>query len=219
MHIVQRGHDRKSVFATDKDYLFYLANLQERAVELGVKIFSYCLMTNHVHLILAPGEHPDGISGLIKTVAARQTRYVNKREGRTGTLWEGRFKASLIDTDNYLLACHRYVDLNPIRAFMVGAPSDYRWSSYRYLSGDKSDDWLTPSPAYLALGQTASARAKAYRQFVRSDIADDELSTIRGALQRNQVTGTDLFRQQIERRIGRRISARSQGRPPNRREE
>jgi putative transposase len=129
LHIVQRGHDRNAVFVEQPDYAYYLENLRQAKADLNVKVFGYCLMTNHVHLLLAPDDEVDGVSRLMKIVAARQTRYVNKLEKRSGTLWEGRFKASLIDSDAYLLACYRYVDLNPVRGRLVDSPLEYRWSS------------------------------------------------------------------------------------------
>ena len=137
-HIVQRGHNRQVVFVEDQDYLYYLDNLSEWKAKLECKIYAFCLMTNHVHLVVDPGNDPNSLSLLMKRVAGRQTRLVNKLESRTGSLWESRFKSSAIETDRYLLACCRYVELNPVRAGMVSSPIDYRWSSYRYkVNGNK----------------------------------------------------------------------------------
>ena len=124
-HIIQRGHNRNVVFAHAADCQFYLDSLRELKVEFEVDVFAYCLMTNHVHLILQVGDDVSAIGQLMKRLAARQTRYVNKIEGRTGTLWESRFRSSPIETDRYLLACCRYVELNPVRAGMVSAPEQY----------------------------------------------------------------------------------------------
>jgi len=118
-HIIQRGHNRSVVFAHVADYEFYLVSLRELKVEFEVDVFAYCLMTNHIHLVLQVGDDVSAIGQLMKRLAARQTRYVNKLEGRTGTLWDSRFRSSPIDTDRYLLACCRYVELNPVRAGMV----------------------------------------------------------------------------------------------------
>ncbi len=119
-HIIQRGHNRQVVFASDDDYLFYLDNLQEWKDTFGCKVYAYCLKTNHVHLIIDPGTDGHSLAMLMKRIAGRQTRYVNKREKRGGTLWEGRYKSSPISTNEYFLACCRYVELNPVRAGIVG---------------------------------------------------------------------------------------------------
>jgi len=170
-------------------------------------------MTNHVHLILTPRAETENISGLMRLLAARQTRYVNKLESRTGTLWEGRFKGSLIDRTSYLLACCRYVDLNPVRSAIVASPDEYRWSSYRSHVGISDDQLLDPCSAYRELGNSDVERAQAYRAFVAMDSGESELATVRTALQRNQPTGSRRFCNEIEQRIGRRISTNGPGRP------
>ena len=213
LHIVQRGHDRQPTFVEHADYRYFLDNLEEMRTELRIRVYGYCLMTNHVHLIVAPGTDTQTVSKMLKVLAGRQTRYVNRIEKRSGTLWEGRFKASLIDSENYLLACYRYVDLNPVRASMVELPEDYPWSSYRSHAGLSDTTPIDPSAAYSALGITADERCRAYRAFVAEGIYDQELDQIRTAAKRNQIIGTDRFRRQIEQRIGRRISTNGQGRP------
>ena len=130
-HIIQRGHNKQDVFLSEDDYRYYLENLNDWKQRLGCKIYAYCLMTNHGHLIIDPGSKATSLSLLMKRVAGRQTRYVNRRYRRTGTLWEGRYKSSPIETDAYLLACCRYVELNPVRAHIVRLPEQYQWSSYR----------------------------------------------------------------------------------------
>lgn len=129
-HVVQRGHNRQVVFAAEQDYQRYIADLRELKGVFGVKVYAFCLMTNHVHLLLAPGEAA-GLGQLMKALAARATRYRNRLEGRTGTLWESRYKSSVVESDTYLLACCRYIELNPVRARMVAEAGDYPWSSYR----------------------------------------------------------------------------------------
>lgn len=213
LHIVQRGHDQQPVFNQRADYEYYLFNLFEAKSELAIAVYAYCLMTNHVHLVLAPGQEPDHISKLIKILAARQTRHVNKLESRSGTLWEGRFKASLIETDAYLLSCYRYVELNPVRAAMVSSPADYEWSSYRRNAAIAEDTRMDTSSTYQALGSCDADRAVAYRNFVAHGVDDSELDLIRTAVKRNQLTATSDFRQDLARRTGRHLSARGQGRP------
>lgn len=213
LHIVQRGHDRQPVFVERTDYEYYLANLREMKKELSIRVYAYCLMTNHVHLLIEPGETTETVSQLLRVLAGRQTRRINTLEKRTGTLWEGRFKASLVDSEAYLLACYRYIDLNPVRAAMTGAPDDYEWSSFRHHAVPSKNNWLDPSDAYQALGATDMARSLSYRAFVSEGIADRELATIRTAVRRNQVTGTTRFKEKLAERTGRRISSRGRGRP------
>jgi putative transposase len=213
LHIVQRGHDRKPVFVQPSDYQYYLDNLREVKEELAIRVVAYCLMTNHVHLVLVPGTEPSAVSKLMRVIAARQTRHVNKLESRSGTLWEGRFKASLIDTSEYLLACCRYIDLNPVRASMVAAPGDYEWSGYRSRCGLADTSILDEHSMFTTLGTSTTDRATAYRRFVDKGVDDGELSLIRQAVQRNQLTGGALFKTDIENRIGRRLSTKAPGRP------
>jgi len=210
---VQRGHDRKPVFAQNADYRYYLDNLLTAKEEMSIRVLSYCLMTNHIHLVLVPGDDAATVSKLMRVLAARQTRRVNKLERRSGTLWEGRFKASLIDTDRYLLACCRYVDLNPVRAAMVAAPEEYGWSGFRGPADLSRDPLLDRHPVFEAFGASPEQRARAYYRFVTEGTNKDEQSFIRQALQRNQLTGDARFKTEIEARIGRRVSARAQGRP------
>lgn len=213
LHIIQRGHDRQPVFVQPADYDYYLSNLAEMKVALNVHLYAYCLMTNHVHLIVSPGDEVSNISALMRTIAARQTRYVNKIENRTGTLWEGRFKASLIESDAYLLACCRYVDLNPVRASMVARPDDYRWSSYRGHAALEHNDWLDEHAIYRELGGNRTERGHAYQEFVVYGTSDTDLALFRTAVQRNQLTGRERFRDAIAERTGRRISSQGRGRP------
>jgi putative transposase len=214
-HIIQRGHNRQPVFRTDEDYLYYLDNLQECKKKLGCLVYAYCLMTNHVHLIVDPGDDEDSVAQLLKRVAGRQTRRLNTREKMTGSLWEGRYKSSPICTDEYLLACCRYVELNPVRAAMVDEPSQYRWSSYRAKVDHQQT--VTPlvdyDPCYYALAETPEERAARYLAWVMGGIDDDEVEHIRLSLQRGQLTGSSGFVDEIEQKTCRRIEFRGQGRP------
>ncbi|MBK1723901.1 transposase [Thiocystis violacea] len=213
-HVVQRGHNRQVVFAEDADYRYYLETLEAFKTIYDIKVYGFCLMTNHVHLILQPGEAIADLGQLMKRLAGRQTRFVNRQESRSGTLWEGRYKSSPIETDAYLLACCRYVELNPVRAGMIDTPAAYPWSSYRWHAGeDVEQDWLDTDPCYDALGSNAEERALRYRTFVRSAIPEGEWTLIREALQRGQLTGGERFTDQVEAMINRRIENRKHGRP------
>ena len=212
-HIVQRGHNRNAVFSTSSDYEYYLANLVEWKSHYDVAVYAYCLMTNHVHLILAPRTAESDVSALMRRLSARQARRVNRLEGRVGTLWSGRFKNSVIDTDKYLLSCLRYVELNPIRAGMVRRPEDYRWSSYPERIGICDSCLIDNDPVTEALGSSLAARREAYRKFVLQSESVAECEFIRTAVRRNQLTGDNRFIEEIERRTGFRIDTRKQGRP------
>ncbi len=210
-HIVQRGHNRQAVFVADEDHRYYLDNLIFSKQEFGCRIYAYCLMTNHVHLIVAPGDDPD--AELMRRVAGRQTRYVNKLDGRSGSLWEGRFKSSVVSAREYLSACCRYIELNPVRAGMVVSPDQYRWFSYLSKVTDRKDPVVDYDSCYLALGKNKKERRKAYAQYVAGTIPEGEIKLIREALQRGQLTGGDRFLQEISNRLGIRISNKGSGRP------
>lgn len=215
-HIVQRGHDKNAVFAEESDYRFYLDNLMHWKQHYAVGVYAYCLMTNHVHLVLVPEGRDGDISGLMRRISARHCRRMNKLNCRTGTLLDGRFKSSVIDTDRYLLACLRYVELNPIRAGMVNRPEHYRWSSYRQRLGLTSSSWLDADPVTRQLGTTVSQIRRSYAAFVEKGNSHDELEVFRDAVRRNQLTGNANFIKEIEDRVGRRIDNRGPGRPKNR---
>ena len=212
-HIVQRGHNRQTVFVSDDDYNYYRENLIEFKREFNCRIYAYCLMTNHVHLIIDPGDNPEMLSQLMKRVAGRQTRYVNKLEKRTGSLWEGRFKSSIVSPSEYLPACCRYIELNPVRAGVVVNPADYKWSSFNCLAHGKSDLVVDQRPCYTSLGENGPERQEAWKAYVSDTIADYELKLIRDALQRGQVTGGDKFQQEISKKLGIRLSNKGPGRP------
>ena len=213
-HVVQRGHNRQVVFAAEQDYQRYISDLRELKDVFGVKVYAYCLMTNHVHLLLAPGESVGGLGQLMKALAARATRYRNRLEGRSGTLWESRYKSSVVESDAYLLACCRYIELNPVRARMVAEAGDYPWSSYRMRVTDRTDsDWLDTDPCFVALGDTPESRRIHYVEFMRQAVSSSEMNLIRAALQRGQLTGSARFVDEIERIQGQRVELRGQGRP------
>lgn len=212
-HIVQRGHNRKAVFLADQDYQYYLENLKEWKKELGVKLYAWCLMTNHIHIIAEPPDDAMTLSTLMKRVNGRQSAYVNKLEGRSGSLWEGRYKASPIQKDEYLLACVRYVELNPIKAKMVVALKDYPWSSYLERAGVKSRGLLDLDSCYQDLGHTNKNRLEKYLDYLGEPTDSEEISLIRDGLQRNQLTGNHRFVDEIESRIGVRVEKRGRGRP------
>ena len=212
-HIMQRGHNRQVVFSSEDDFEYYRQNLILFKEEFNCKIYTYCLMTNHVHLVIDPGDKPESLSLLMKRVAGRQTRYINKLEGRSGSLWEGRYKSSIISSKEYLLACSRYIELNPLRAGMVTNPEDYRWSSYPSKTTGIPDSAIDFDRIYAALGNNKIDRQRAYREYISQSISEDELRLIRDAVQRNQVTGSNRFRERLQKKHNIRLSNRGPGRP------
>src|SRR5699024_2265711 len=164
-HVIQRGNNRQPVFFAGNDYLVYLEQLGEAAAKHQCDIHAYVLMTNHVHLLMTPHK-PDGIAKTMQSLGRRYVYYVNRTQQRTGTLWEGRYRASLIDSTRYLLACYRYIELNPVRAEMVAQPADYRWSSYRAHAMGQLDALITDREEYLSLGHTPNERQRAYCDLV-----------------------------------------------------
>lgn len=213
-HIVQRGHNKQTVFAVASDFEHYLADLQELKSIFNVKVYAFCLMTNHVHLLLAPGDNAAGLGQLMKGLAGRMTRRRNKLEGRSGTLWESRYKSSVVQTDTYLLACSRYIELNPVRARMVQRAQDYPWSSlYLRLNESPVANWLDESPGFRDLGSNPTERLARYTSFMEQDAPASELRLLRDALQRGQLSGNQIFTDEIEKITGVRITQRARGRP------
>jgi putative transposase len=197
MHIVQRGNNRTETFHAREDFEYYREVLIDATERTGCLVHSYVLMTNHVHLLLTPPDHI-AASRLIQIVGRRYVRYFNARYGRTGTLWEGRFKSSLIDSTSYFLTCSRYIDLNPLRAGMVDVPIDYRWSSYRRLAVGAADSVVTPHPLYSALGATPAERQRTYAGLCASELPSPALKSIRVALRGGSALGMPRFRTDLE---------------------
>ena len=212
LHIVQRGHNREPCFFTEGDYRCYLRWLGEALVETGCALHAYALMTNHVHLLLTPSVGAQ-VPALLISLGRRYVQWINRRYQRTGTLWDSRYKSSLIEVDAYLLACQRYIELNPVRAGIVSDPAFYRWTSYRTNALGYEGLTLTPHPVYLALGASASERQNAYRGICRDEVDHELLDDIRLALNQNQPLGNQRFRTAIESVTGTKCQPRPRGRP------
>ena len=211
-HIIQRGNDRSVCFHAEDDYQFYLHYLQEFADRFGCRLHAYVLMTNHVHLLLTP-EEEDSAALMMKHLGQRYVQYVNRTYGRSGTLWEGRFRSCLTQSEDYVLACHRYIELNPVRAGMVLRPQDYRWSSYHANGLGRANALLTPHAEYLRLGREATARRAAYRALFRAHVDEALTDEIRDATNGNFVLGDERFQAQIAQVLGRRVVRGKAGRP------
>jgi putative transposase len=212
LHIVQRGHNRDACFFAEEDYHAYRHWLGEALEANACVLHAYVQMTNHVHLLLTPPA-AEAVPQLVMSLGRRYVQYINKTYRRTGTLWDSRYKSSLVQADNYLLLCQRYIELNPVRAAMVDDPAHYRWSSYRANGLGQADSLLTPHPVYSALGGTEPQRLAAYRALFRPELDDDAISDIRMALDQGQALGDSRFLADIERATGERREARPRGRP------
>lgn len=210
-HIVQRGNNREACFIEPENYLFYLELWKELSARYGVAVHAYVLMTNHVHFLVTPNNET-AISNTMKVAGSRYAQYINKKYRRTGTLWEGRHRASLVQSDRYLLTCMRYIELNPARAQMVARPEEYRWSSYGINAwGDHG--WLQHHEEYLRLGPTPETRGHAYRELFRAHLSEEDIHLIRKAAHYCQPVGSDYFRQQIEQKYGIKLGYMERGRP------
>ena len=212
LHIVQRGHNREACFFAEEDYHAYRHWLGEALKASACELHAYVLMTNHVHLLLTPPV-AEAVSQLVMSLGRRYVQYINKTYRRTGTLWDSRYKSSLVQADSYLLLCQRYIELNPVRAAMVDDPARYRWSSYRANGLGQADPLLTPHPVYSALGSTESLRLAAYRALFRPELDGDAIGDIRLALDQGQPVGDSRFLAGIEQEIGQRREAKPRGRP------
>lgn len=212
LHIVQRGHNRQPCFFAVADYLAYLEWLGNAARHTGCQIHAYALMTNHVHLLLTPGD-AQAASRLMVALGRRYVPYINASYQRSGTLWEGRYKSSLIQSEAYLLACMRYIELNPVRAGMCTDPAHYRWSSYRANALGESSPLLTQHPLYATLGAGDADRQVAYRALFDQVLSDKTLTDIRLALNQTQPLGNSRFMDAIEQATGQRREAKPRGRP------
>jgi len=200
-HVIQRGNNRQACFFTDQDYTVYLAKLHEYSIQHEVSIHSFVLMTNHVHLLMTP-ETKAGISELMQSVGRYYVRYINQTYHRTGTLWEGRFKSTLVDSERYFLVVSRYIELNPVRAAMADQPASYPWSSYQANALGKRIRMLKPHECYLSLGATTEERTTAYRALFKHHIPEFTLKQIRDAVNKCWALGDENFIKQIEKQTG-----------------
>lgn len=212
LHIVQRGHNRQPCFYCDGDYQAYLGWLGEALQHTGCKLHAYVLMTNHVHLLLTPPA-PSSVAQLMISLGRRYVQHVNRSYGRSGTLWESRYRASPVQAEHYLLLCQRYIELNPVRGGMVHDPAAYRWSSYRAHALGIEDPLLTPHALYDAIAETASDRQQSYRALFRNELGETLMSDIRLTLQQNQPLGNNRFFETIAQVTGQRREAKPRGRP------
>ena len=211
-HIVQRGVNRTSCFCDDLDRAFYLNALLAASRVFHCQVHAYVLMSNHVHL-LATANNSGGISAMMQSLGRRYVRRFNWRHARTGTLWEGRFKSSLIDSDTYLLACYNYIELNPVRAGICITPQDYRWSSVHANAFSRWDPLVHPHPLFQKLGTDENTRILAYQSLLENNMDQGLIDNIRTHLNQGKVLGSEAFQRRIESQTGKSAFLKPLGRP------
>lgn len=209
-HVIQRGNNRQDIFDAEDDYRFYLEKLKEAADKHQCEIHAYVLMTNHVHLLVTP-HLETSIGKMMQMLGRYYVQYYNYTYQRTGTLWEGRYKATLIDSEQYLLTCMRYIELNSVRASMVNHPAEYPWSSYHYHALGQADSLVTPHREYQRLGKTEVERQSAYRQLFRVRIPEKTLTDIREATNKAWVLGSEGFKRRMGKKLDRAVVSSGQG--------
>ncbi len=212
LHIVQRGHNRDACFFSEDDYRSYLYWLDEALRDAECTLHAYVLMTNHVHLLLTP-TRAAAVPGALISLGRRYVQRINRIHNRTGTLWDSRYKSSLIHANSYLLSCQRYIELNPVRAGLVRDPADYRWSSYRLHAFGLPNPIVASHPLYYTLGRDGAARQVAYRRLVEARLERAVTDNIRSALAHGMPVGDSQFLAMVESMTGIPSQPKPRGRP------
>ncbi len=205
LHIIQRGNNRQKCFFEESDYLVYLDLLKRGTASAKCEVHAYVLMSNHVHLLVTPKDEC-GPGLMMKAVGERYVRYFNGRYGRSGTLWDGRYRSCLVHDETYFLVCHRYIECNPVRAGMVADPSLYRWSSHRCNALQQPDAIITQHPIVAALGEDADRRTFAYRELFSRPQHDQEIAKLRDATNNNYACGSKEFEEKMAEKLGRQVA-------------
>ncbi len=203
-HIVQRGNNRNACFFSDDDYLFYLDVLGQGLQRYHVKLHAYCLMTNHVHLLMTP-EDEFGISHVMQYTGRGYAQYINMTYHRNGRLWEERYKQSLVDADNYLLKCYRYIEMNPVAASMVLTPEQYRWSTYGWHAWGRPNEFINDHVLYEQLGSTSDIKQQAYREIFKMQVSEEDIHVIKESIEYNYPLGNERFKKQVEFSLARAV--------------
>jgi putative transposase len=211
-HLIQRGNDRQLIFRETDDYSAFLSWLREAAKQFKVAIHAYVLMSNHLHLLATPSDSV-GLGRMMQWVGRHYVPYFNHKYGRVGTLWQGRYKATVIDSERYFMTCSSYIELNPVRAGIVSSAEAYSWSSYGHHAGVKLDPLVTDHALYWALGNTPFAREAAYKELIEQGLAAEEVTSIRDATLKGWALGSDKFKARLEKQINRRVQPAKRGRP------
>ncbi len=211
-HVILRGNNRQAIFVSVADRTFMLEVLAEEAQRHGVDVHAYVLMSNHIHLLLTP-QRDQALPKMMQALGRRYVRYFNRSHERTGTLWEGRYRSSLIQTERHLLACMVYLDLNPVRAGLVTDPAEHAWSSHRHYVGTRLDKFLTPHALYWQLGNTPFAREVAYTEMVRAGLSANQVGALTQATLGGWALGDEGFKRSLQSQTQRRLAPGQVGRP------
>ncbi len=211
-HIIQRGIDRQTIFRDADDYVFFLARLRDAAKQFKVAIHAYVLMPNHFHLLATPGD-AQGLARMMQWIGRFYVPYFNQKQDRVGTLWQGRYKATVIDTDRYFMLCCRYIETNPVRAGLVALPGDYHWSSYLHHVGLKSDPLIVDHVLYWGLGNTPFEREAIYKEMAERALTSVEVLELVDATNKGWALGSDKFKLALEKQSKQRVSPAKRGRP------
>ena len=211
-HVIQRGNNRQPIFSAAADYAHLLALMDESAKKFEIAVHAYVLMGNHVHLLATP-HSASGLPLMMQAVGRSYVRYFNQLQSRSGTLWEGRYRSNLIQTDRYLLPCMAYIDLNPVRAGLVAEAKDYPWSSHGHYAGLRADKLITPHPLFWALGNTPFGREAAYADTVRSGVSFDQQAALTSSALSGWALGDKNFVADLQKRTERRVQKAKSGRP------
>lgn len=211
-HIIQRGNNRQPIFSSAADYQMLLGLLDENARKFGVALHAYVLMSNHFHLLATPAS-ADGLPHMMQAMGRRYVRYFNDSQGRSGTLWEGRYRSTLIETEHYLLPCMVYLDLNPVRAGLVKDAASYPWSSHGHYAGLRTDKLVTPHPLFWALGNTPFSREAAYVELVRNGITPEQQDALTRSVLSGWALGGEGFVADLQKQTARRVKKIPAGRP------
>ncbi len=214
-HVVQRGNDRQAIFRDDADRRQMLQLLETQAREQQVAIHAYVLMDNHFHLLLTPATG-EGVSKMMQAVGRRYVRWFNDRHARSGTLWEGRYRSTLIEAERYLLACMAYIDLNPVRAGLVAQAPNYPWSSHLHYIGQRADRLVAPHALYWALGNTPFAREAAYTRLAAEGLSQQQQEALTESAFKGWALGGPEFMAALQKQTARRLSKGRAGRPAGR---
>ncbi|RJG07268.1 transposase [Noviherbaspirillum cavernae] len=211
-HIIQRGIDRQPIFRDAADYTAFLAWLREASRQFKVAIHAYVLLPDHLHVLATPADQV-GLGRMMQWVGRQYVPYFNNKYGRAGTLWQGRYKATVIDAEKYFMTCSRYIELNPVRAGIVGSAAEYPWSSYVHHAGGKPDPLITDHAMYWALGNTPFDREANYRNLAEQALTLQEVEALSEATLKGWAFGSEKFKGRLEKTVNRRVSPAKRGRP------
>lgn len=211
-HVIQRGIDRQAIFRDDEDYRAFLKWLREAARQFKLALHAYVLMPNHVHLLVSPADAA-GLGKMMQWIGRYYVPYFNHKYQRVGTLWQGRYRTSVIDSERYFMTCSRYIECNPVRAGLVGDPAHYPWSSYTHHIGVAADPYITEHPLYWSLGNTPFEREAAYKALVEQALTREEVQALQDAAYTGWALGSEQFKASLERQVQRRVQPGKRGRP------